>query len=398
MISRFRIGPGLVVTAAFIGPGTVTTATLAGAGFGTALLWCLAFATVATIVLQEMSARLGLATGAGLGQALRQAPGPRWIGTTAAVLAVSAVVLGAAAYEAGNLTGAGLGLGAALGIPPKLLAVLGAAGAAALLWTGRYRLVERVLVACVAVMGGAFLVTAIMVAPRVSGILSGLVVPSLPHGAELTALGLVGTTIVPYNLFLHAAVVAERWDGARDLPAARTDLVLAIGLGGIVSAAVVVTAAAALGSREIHSASDMAAQLTPLLGRWASYAFSLGFAAAGLSSAITAPLAAGYALQDVRGAGRDVTRPAARWVILATLLVGALVAVLGTRPVILILIAQVLNGLILPVVALILLLAMNDRQRLGANVNGWRANLAATIVVLLCLALGARGVWSAIVR
>lgn len=398
MISRFRFGPGLVITAAFIGPGTVTTATLAGASFGTALLWCLGFATVATIVLQEMSARLGLTTGAGLGQALRHAPGPRWLGPSAAFLAVGAVVIGAVAYEAGNLTGAGLGLSAAFGVPAKVLAVVGAVFAAVLLWSGRYRLVERVLVVCVAVMGLAFLLTAVLVAPHVSGILTGLLVPHIPDGADLTALGLVGTTIVPYNLFLHAAVVAERWEGAGDLPAARTDLVLAIGLGGVVSAAVVVTAAAALGSQQIHSASDMAGQLRPLLGPWASRTFSLGFAAAGLSSAITAPLAAGYALQDVRGAGRDVTRPAARWVILGTLLVGTTVAVLGTRPVALILVAQVLNGLILPVVGIVLLLAMNDRQRLGAQVNGWRANLVAAVVVLLCVGLGVRGVWSAIVR
>jgi Mn2+/Fe2+ NRAMP family transporter len=251
--------------------------------------------------------------------------------------------------------------------------------------------VERVLVACVAVMGITFLLTAALVLPRVEGLLSGLAVPRLPTGAELTALGLVGTTIVPYNLFLHAAVVSERWRGPGDLAAARWDLVLAIGLGGVVSAAVVVTAAAALGDQQIRSASAMAAQLEPLLGPWASRAFSLGFAAAGLSSAITAPLAAAYALQDLRGGRRDVRAPGARAVIAVTLLVGVLVTLLGTRPVPLILVAQVLNGLILPIVAVVLLLAMNDRRRLGGHVNGWRANLAGGLVVLLCLALGIRG-------
>lgn len=391
MIRSFRIGPGLIVTAAFIGPGTVTTATLAGAGFGTTLLWCLTFATLATIVLQEMSARLGLTSGAGLGQALRHAPGPPWLGTTLGALAVGSVIVGAAAYEAGNLTGAGLGLSAAFGLTPKALALAGAAAAALLLWTGQYRLVERVLVACVAVMGITFLLTAALVLPRVDGVLAGLVVPRLPGGAELTALGLVGTTIVPYNLFLHAAAVSERWSGPADLAPARWDLVLAIGLGGLVSAAVVVTAAAALGNQEIRSASAMAAQLEPLLGAWASRTFSLGFAAAGLSSAITAPLAAAYALQDVLGKGRDVRLPAARAVIACTLLVGVVVTVLGTRPVPLILVAQVLNGLILPIVAFVLLLAMNDRRRLGGHVNGWRANLGGALVVLLCLVLGIRG-------
>lgn len=398
MSRRIRLGPGLVVTAAFIGPGTVTTATLAGAGFGTALLWTLVFATAATMILQEMSARLGLTTGAGLGQALRRTPGPRWLGAGMAAVAVGAVVVGAAAYEAGNLTGTGLGLGGTLGLGPKTLALVGAAVAGALLWTGRYRIVERVLVACVAVMGLAFLATAILVLPRIDGVVTSLFVPRLPTGAEITALGLIGTTIVPYNLFLHAAIVAERWNGPDDLPAARWDLALAIGLGGIVSAAVVVTAAAALGSQEIRSASDMGAQLAPLLGPWAARAFSAGFAAAGLSSAITAPLAAGYALLDVTGGGRDVRRPAARVVIGSTLLVGVTVMAVGTRPVALILLAQVLNGLILPVVAFVLLLAMNDRARLGDRVNGWRANLAGGIVTALCLALGIRAVLGALAQ
>ena len=397
MTRRWRgLGPGVIVTAAFIGPGTVTTATLAGAHYGTTLLWCLLFATLATIVLQEMSARLGLATGFGLGRALRETPGPPWLGVGLGALAVSAVVVGAVAYEAGNLTGAGLGLEGVTGLPARAWALMGAAVATALLWTGRYRLVERVLMGCVAVMGLVFLATGLLVAPRIPALLEGLVIPRLPPGAgTLTALGLIGTTIVPYNLFLHAAAVRERWDGPEALPAARLDLLLAIGLGGIVSGAIVVTAAAALEGREVRSATDMAAQLEPLLGAWASRGFAVGFAAAGLSSAITAPLAAAYATLDVLGRGRDVRTGLARGVIGAAMIVAALITVVGRRPVPLILLAQVLNALVLPIVAVVLLIAMNDRRRLGAHVNGWAANLAGLLVVLLALALGVRGIAAA---
>ena len=394
MTGRWRgLGPGVIVTAAFIGPGTVTTATLAGAQYGTTLLWCVLFATLATIVLQEMSARLGLATGFGLGRALRETPGPPWLGLALGTLAVSAVVIGAVAYEAGNLTGAGLGLEGVTGLPAKTWALISVLVAAALLWTGRYRLVERVLIGCVAVMGVVFLATGILVAPRIPVLLDGLVVPRLPSGAgALTALGLIGTTIVPYNLFLHAAAVKERWDGADALPAARLDLVLAIGLGGIVSGAIVVTAAAALEGRQVQSATDMAAQLEPLLGSWASRGFAVGFAAAGLSSAITAPLAAAYATLDVLGRGRDVRAGLARGVIGAAMVIAAVIMLVGQRPVPLILLAQVLNGLVLPIVAIVLLIAMNDARRLGAHVNGWVANLAGLAVVMLAVALGVRGV------
>jgi manganese transport protein len=390
------VGPGVVVAAAFIGPGTVTTATLAGARHGVTLLWALAFATIATIVLQEMSARLGLVTGAGLGRALRSVSGPRWLGPALAALAATAVVSGAAAYEAGNLTGAGLGLETMTGVPLRGWIGIGTVAAAALLWTGRYRLVERVLAGCVAVMGIVFVATALLVMPHVGTLLAGVFVPGIPTGAELTALALVGTTIVPYNLFLHAAVVRERWAGADDLRTARLDLVLAIGLGGIVSAAVVITAAAALEGAEVRSASDMAGQLEPLLGAWASRGFAAGYAAAGISSAITAPLAAAYTVLDALGRNRDVRTHTARWVWASCIAIGGVAAWASLRPVPLIVFAQVVNGLLLPIIALVLLVAMNDRRRLGTHVNGWRGNLAGGIVTLLCAVLGLRAIFLAL--
>lgn len=390
-MSRWRgPGPGLIVAAAFIGPGTVTTATLAGANFGVSLLWALAFATIATMILQEMSARLGLVTGSGLGTALK-AVGPSWIGGTLAGLGVGAVVSGAAAFQAGNLTGAGLGLSGVLGQTPRVWALIGALLAAILLWSGRYRLVERTLAACVAVMGLVFLATAIMVAPGIGDLMGGIVLPSVPADPTLV-IALIGTTIVPYNLFLHAATVRERWSGPEDLPAVRRDLVIAIVAGGIVSGAVVVTASAALGGAPVTSASDMAQQLEPLLGRGASWGFALGFAAAGISSAITAPLAAAYATIDVMGRPRDVRSIPARAVWGGTIAIGAVVALIGFRPVPLIVFAQVINGLILPLVAAVLLIAMNDRARLGSQVNTWKGNVTGVIVVLLCIGLGLRSI------
>lgn len=392
-MTRWRgIGPGVIVAAAFIGPGTVTTATLAGASYGLTLLWALVFATVATVVLQEMSARLGLVTGAGLGQALRHVGGPKWLGIALAALAAVAVIGGAAAYEAGNLTGAALGLGSVTGMPIRVWVSLGVLFAGLLLATGQYRLVEKVLAGCVAVMGLVFLATALLVAPHVGDLLRGALVPRLPGNAELTALALIGTTIVPYNLFLHAAAVNERFSGPAELRAARIDLVIAITLGGIVSAAVVVTASAALGGGEVRSAGDMAEQLAPLLGPWAGHAFAAGYAAAGISSAITAPLAAAYTLLDVLGRDRTVKSRPARAVGLACLVIGGAMALWGARPVALIFVAQIVNGLILPIVAVVLLVAMNDRRRLGDATNGWSGNLAGGLVVLLCAVLGIRAV------
>lgn len=392
------IGPGAVVTAAFIGPGTVTTATLAGASFGYALLWALTFSTLATLALQEMSARLGLVTGAGLGEAIREqfSGGGRVL---AVVLVIAAIGLGNAAYETGNLLGAGLGLSGAAGGSTRLWALLIAGLAFALLWTGRYRAIEKAMIAMVVLMSVVFLATAILARPPFLDVLRGMFTPSLPHVDRglVVAVGLIGTTVVPYNLFLHAAAVRERWNGPEDLPVARADLSVAIILGGLVSMAVVVTSAAALGGSGggIASAADMASQLEPLLGAWARVFFSAGLFAAGMTSAITAPLAAAYAAAGALGWERDLRSPRLRAVWLIVLLSGAAFTAAGVRPVPAILFAQVANGVLLPAVALFLLFAVNS-ARMGRYRNGPAANTAGAIVVLVAIGLGGWAVFRAL--
>lgn len=391
------IGPGAVVTAAFIGPGTVTTATLAGAGFGYALLWALTFSTLATLALQEMSARLGLVTGAGLGEAIREQfrGGARLL---AVVLVIAAIAIGNAAYETGNLLGAGLGLSGAAGGTTRTWGLVIAALAFGLLWTGRYRAIERAMIAMVVLMSIVFLATAIVSRPPILEILRGMFVPSLPHGRALVVtVGLIGTTVVPYNLFLHAAAVRERWTGPEDLPVARVDLSVAIILGGFVSMAIVATSAAALGGNgaQISSAADMASQLEPLLGAWARVFFSAGLFAAGMTSAITAPLAAAYAAAGALGWNRDLRDRRLRAVWMLVLLTGAAFTATGVRPVPAILFAQVANGVLLPAIAIFLLFAVNS-PRMGRYRNGVKANAAGGIVVLVAIGLGCWAVYRAL--
>ncbi len=388
------VGPGALVAAAFIGPGTVTTATVAGARFGATLLWALAFSVVATLVLQEMAARLGLVTGRGLGEAVRE----RFRGTVsrvaAVLLVVSAIVVGNAAYQTGNLLGGALGLEALAGGSGRGWALGLAAAAFLLLWSGSYRLMERVLVGLVVVMSVVFLATAVVLAPPLGELAGGLLIPSMPTGAEAIAIGLIGTTVVPYNLFLHASAVSERWSGPERLPAARLDALLSIGLGGAVSMAVVVTSAAAVGG-EVTSAADMAVQLEPLLGSWARAFFAIGLLAAGLSSAITAPLAAAYAARGTLGweGGLGTGRFRAVWILV--LVTGAGFAAMGLRPVPAILFAQVANGLLLPAVAVFLVVVANDRDRMGRWRNGLVQNLLAGVVLLVALGLGVRALLAA---
>ena len=389
-----RIGPGALVTAAFIGPGTVTTCTLAGVRFGYALLWALVFATAGTLVLQEMAARLGTVGQLGLGEAIRRRfPGP--LRFVAALLVASAIGVGNAAYETGNLLGAGLGAQAAVGGEVRWWAAGIACAAVVLLWSGSYRVIERVMIMMVLLMSLVFLVTAISVGADARALLHGAfvpVVPAAPANGVLMALGLVGTTIVPYNLFLHASAARQRFTGPGALSAARADLGVAIVLGGVVSMAIVVTAAAAaaggLGSAD--SAAAMAVQLEPLLGDWAREFFAAGLLAAGLTSAITAPLASAYALAGVFGWPADLRDRRLRLVWGVVLATGVGFAVAGVKPLPAIVFAQAANGLLLPLVAMFLLVVMNDRALLGRASNGWLANVLGGVVVLLAVLLGGR--------
>ena len=400
---KLPFGPGALVAAAFIGPGTVTACTLAGANFGYALIWALVFATFATIVLQDMAARLGVASGKGLGEAM-VAPGtPAALKWLSVALVMTALALGNSAYEAGNLSGGALGAGAAFGLPETAQRgiVWALAGLAALvILIGRYKVLERLLVGLVLIMSLAFAGSLLLVRPDIAGLVGGLR-PNLPDGSLLTAIALIGTTIVPYNLFLHASSVHEKWPdgGPEALRAASADTRASIGLGGLISILILSTAAASLfgSGMQIQSAADMAASIEPAYGPLARLLVGAGLLAAGLSSAVTAPIATAYAVCEVTGMNKK--GQAFRAIALAVLAVGTIVASLGLKPVSLILVAQVANGILLPIVAVFLIVTMNRRSVLGDHVNGMWSNILGSLVVLIATGFGLRlvlrafGVW-----
>jgi len=391
IVSRF--GPGLLVTAAFIGPGTVTTASVAGANFGFALLWALVFSVLATIVLQEMAARLGLASGKGLSDALRTAFTNPVARGSAIFLVVAAIAFGNAAFETGNIAGAAVGLAALTGVPGKVWVFAVGIAAFALLAVGLYKVIERVLIALVVLMSAVFVLTMVIVKPDIGAMLAGALVPTIPDGALLMVIALIGTTVVPYNLFLHSSSVHEKWDGVpldQALRESRVDTVVSISLGGLITLAIVSTAATAFFAAgvKVSGLAGLAAQLEPLLGSAAKYFFALGLMAAGVTSAITAPLAAAYATAGALGWKKDLTDTRFRAVWTVIIAIGVAFAAAGFNPVAAILFAQAANGILLPVSAVYLLLVMNRADILGAHRNGAAANLAGGAVMLVATGLG----------
>lgn len=370
-----------VIPAAFIGPGTVTTCATAGASHGTALLWALAFSTIACLALQEASARVAIATGLDVGRALTRRRAAR------AVLVLGAVILGCAAYEAGNVLGAAAGVGLAADLPPAAVALAIGLAAGGLLWTASTALIARILGALVAVMGAAFLATAIEVTPPLSEIASGISFPRFPAGSSVLVLGLVGTTVVPYNLFLGSGLAR-----GRTLAETRFGLAVAVVLGGVVSMAIVVVGSAVEGAFTFEAIGEA---LSVRIGAWGPRLVAVGLFAAGFTSAMTAPLAAAIAARGVLGSdgpewGDRSIRFRAIWI--AVLAVGTVFGVSGTKPIPAILLAQAANGVLLPFVAVSLLVLVNDRRAMGEALAGPLANSVLVPSVAVTVALGTQGV------
>ena len=392
-----QIGPGTLVAAAFIGPGTVTVCTLAGVEFGFTMLWAMVCSVIATIVLQEMAARLGLVSGKGLAKVLRDEIRKPILRALALALVVAAILIGNAAYEAGNISGGALGLRSLIpnsevqlgAITLNTLSLAIGVLAFVFLYMGRYKTIERLLVLLVIFMSISFLIAAFLTNPTWLAVLKGLFTPVIPEEGLLTVIALVGTTVVPYNLFLHASLVREKWQGEQDLRAARRDTYISISLGGLVSLAIIICGAAIQDSG-INSAAGLAAGLKPLYGELAKWVVSLGLFAAGITSAVTAPLAAAYVAQGCFGWSGGMRSTSFRSVWILVLLLGVIFSSIGWSPIEIIRFAQVANGLLLPIIAFFLLWAVNQQRILGQYVNKVSTNILGVIIVIATLVLSLR--------
>lgn len=393
-----NIGPGPLVAAAFIGPGTVTVCTLAGVNFGYTLLWAMLLSTVATIVLQEMAARLGVISQKGLSEIIREEINNPILKGFAVFLIISAIVIGNAAYEAGNISGGALGMETIFGNSSldignfnlKIMPFIIGAVAFVFLYIGNYKILERFLVSLVILMSLAFLITAIITKPSISEIVNGFI-PQFPDKSILTIIGLIGTTVVPYNLFLHASLAKTKWKSKGDLSFARKDTFIAVILGGIVSMCIIISASA-IPSQGISNASDLAKGLEPLFGLNAKYFLSIGLFAAGITSAITAPLAAAFVASGCLGWNSSLKSSKFRAVWILILGLGVLFSTIGFKSIEIIKFAQVANGLLLPIIACFLLWVMNKSSILGNYTNSNVQNIVGLVIVLIAIFLGTKGI------
>jgi manganese transport protein len=339
-----------VISAAFIGPGTITTAVSAGSLFGLDLLWAVAFATLACIMLQEIAARITIASGLNLGQTFTKKFGTQR-GRGLQWLIGGSVVFGCAAYEAGNILGAVAGMNLVTGVNLTVLTCVISGIVVLILWYGSPSWISQLMMALVVIMGISFLALAVSMDFTFIDILKALVHVKIPEQSEMLTLGLIGTTIVPYALFLGSGI-----SKGQTIPLMRVGLVISILIGGFITGTILVAGTIVA---DFSSFPVLAATFESKLGTIGFYALALGLFAAGFSSAITAPFASGVIAKNVFGINNEKQ---IRVIWVAVLLTGFVFGVSGVKPIPVILIVQALNGMILPFLTLFLILVVNDKD------------------------------------
>lgn len=382
------IGPGAVITASFIGPGTVTASTKAGADFGYTLLWTVLFATFATIILQEMSARLGIITRSGLGEAIANTFKNKNIKKISEVIVGFSIVSGCAAYIAGDLAGTALGFTTVFGGKNNVVAPLIGIFVLILVYKGSFHLLEKLLTTLVVFMVIVFVITMIIVKPDISSVFSGLFTPKINNNNLFMIIALVGTTIVPYNFFIHAASASKTWKTPEELELSKWDIYFSIVTGGVITAAILITSAVTMNGVLVKTASDLAIQLEPLLGKFAKVFLGIGIFSAGLSSAIASPLGASYTLAGLYGWKYDNSDRRFKITNLIIVIIGIFGSATGFNPISLILVSQVLNGIILPVVVVYLVYATSREDLLGEYKNTTFQNIAGILIAGISFILG----------
>lgn len=388
------IGPGVLIAAAFIGPGTVTLCTIAGASFGYSLIWAIILSTFSTIVLQEMSLRIGLVTRMNLAEVIRTSIKSKILNRFIILLIISSILIGNTAYEAGNITGASLGISAIINYEsinyiPVFIGLI----AFVILYQGDYKILEKSLVSLVIVMSISFFITAIMTRPDITSLLKGIFKPQVNSSNLIVVLGLIGTTVVPYNIFLHSSLVSEKWNSIEKLKVARIESFISILLGGLVSLSIIITAAS-VSNQNVTGVIDLAKGLEPLYGKFAIYFLGLGLFASGITSSITAPLAAAYVAKSCFGWNNSLKSKRFRLVWIFILITGVFVSMIKVNPIEIIKFAQFSNSLLLPIIAIILLWLINDKNIISSKFNYKYQNIFGFLIVIISLVLGIKGLIS----
>jgi NRAMP (natural resistance-associated macrophage protein)-like metal ion transporter len=384
------MGPGIITANIDNDASGITTYSVAGARFGYGLLWTLLPTTVALIVIQEMIARMGVVTGKGLSDLIREHFG---------VKTTFFMMLGLLIANFGNTVANLAGWAASmeiLGLSRFIMVPVGAVGIWILVTRGSYRSVEKLLlIACLLYFG--YVVSGLMARPDWGPVTKALVVPEIRWDSEyiMLSIAIIGTTITPWMQFYLQSSIAEKGIKKEQYKASRLDVIIGCSITDIISFFIIVTCGALLFPQgiRINEASEAALALKPLAGEYAYLIFSLSLANASLLGAIIVPLATAYYICEAMGweAGINKTfreAPQFMWIYTLTIAFASMVILIPGAPLVfLMVLSAVVNGLLLPFVLIYALILVNNRKLMGEYTNPKAYNYiswatVATIIIL----------------
>jgi Mn2+/Fe2+ NRAMP family transporter len=380
------LGPGMIAASAGNDAGGIATFAAVGAEQGYRLLWILIPITISLGLVQEMCARMGAVTGKGLADLIRERFGVRW---------TAVVMLALLVANAGVTVSEFVGIAAAtelFGVPRFISVPLSAICIWWLVVKSSYQRVERVFLLMSLVFLG-YIISAFLAKPDWSAVAVGLVKPSFnfDYAYLFTLVAIVGTTISPYMQVYVQSSVVEKGVTAEDYGRTKLDVWVGTALAILVVFFIVVSTAATLHKHGLHieSAADAARALRPLAGPYAEKLFGLGLFGASMLAAGVLPLATAYSISEALGFEKGVSRsfreaPIFLGVFTFLITVGAAIAVIPGLPLIrVLLVTQVINGLLLPVILFSILKLVNDRELMGTYVNGLVYNIGAWLTAII---------------
>lgn len=386
------MGPGIITANVDNDASGITTYSVAGARFGYALLWTLIPTTVALVVVQEMVARMGVVTGKGLSDLIRENYGVRSTFFMMTVLFIA---------NFGNTVADFAGWAASmeiLGFSKYLMVPLGALVIWMLVIKGSYKFVERILlVACLLYFG--YVLSGFMAKPNWTEVFKSTVIPQIKWNPEfiILSIGIIGTTITPWMQFYLQSSIAEKGIKKEEYKVSKLDVFIGCGITNIIAFFIIITCATTLFPYgiKINEASEAALSLKPLAGDYAFLIFAISLANAAILGAIIVPLATSYYICEAMGWERGVNKtfreaPQFMWIYTFMIVTASLLVLIPGAPLVFLMVmSAVLNGLLLPFVLIYALSLVNNKKIMGEYVNPRSYNVISwgTIIVIAILAL-----------
>lgn len=353
-----KIGPGIITAALIFGPGSLTINTKLGAGFGYSLIWVIVMAIVLMTAFTNITTRIGLSSSKSLITLIKDK-----FGKPLAFVVGIGVFLTTASFQAGNTVGAGVAFSELFDTSLLLwLTVFSLSAIALLFFKSFYQILEKLMIGLVVLMLSAFLLTIVMAMPDLSKVIDGLI-PGVPKGAEYLIITLTASSFSIVGAFYQSYLVKEKGCDEGDLTQSLGESRNGIIILGLLSTMVMVCAGAVLHGQniQVRSAADLGLALEPLFGPFTSSAFMIGFFAASFSSMVGNATIGGVILADTFFSENRLSSFKVRSMIILVVVIGATIAfIFGALPLELIIFAQGITILIVPVAAVVILLIANS--------------------------------------